>query len=100
MWDKRMTFSTVAGFFDCQAELPGENYPWMKQYGCESVISGTPHPLGLQLRFGSCVLDSGVKAGEIEGFSQRLSFRDGTARWGYFWMPKGCGVDGQEGGGF
>lgn len=27
MWDQRLTFSTVSGFYDCQDELPGVNYP-------------------------------------------------------------------------
>jgi trehalose/maltose hydrolase-like predicted phosphorylase len=93
MWDKRMTFSTVAGFYNCQEDLPGENYPWLKQYGCESVISGTPHPLGLHLMVGTCMLNSTVDPKTISNYSQTLSFKDGLTTWKYIWSPTGCGVD-------
>lgn len=43
LFQRRQTFATIGGFFDSQPTTNGTNFPWLNQYGGESVISGVPH---------------------------------------------------------
>jgi trehalose/maltose hydrolase-like predicted phosphorylase len=83
----RQTFSTVSGFYDCQPQTARTNFEWLRDRGCESVISGLPHPMGIYLTIGNETLDSTVNKDTISNFTQTLSFRDGTVSWSYTWSP-------------
>lgn len=88
MRNPRQTFGTVSGFFDCQATTPETNFEELRARGCESIIAGTPHPLGLHLVVGDQVLNSTVDEKEIEDFDMSMSYQDGVVSWKYTWMPK------------
>lgn len=88
----RQTIATVSGFYDCQPTTPGKNYPELQQLGCESVISGTPHPLALNLVVGDQVLNSSVAPIAISNFRQAVMFRDGLIQWNYTWSPSNTNV--------
>jgi trehalose/maltose hydrolase-like predicted phosphorylase len=64
------------------------NYPELQQYGCESVISGTPYPLSLHLVVGDRILNS-TTADEktVQNYKQSLRFQDGLTQWSYTWAP-------------
>jgi hypothetical protein len=38
LFDDRISFSTISGFFDVQQNGTGTNFPWLNQYGWESFI--------------------------------------------------------------
>lgn len=88
MRNPRQTFGTISGFFDCQATTPDTNFEELRARGCESIIAGTPHALGLHLVVGGQVLNSTVDKSEIEDFEQSMSYEDGVASWKYTWTPK------------
>jgi len=92
LWNNRQTFSTVSGFWDCQPTTPGYNYPELQRLGCESVISGLPHPLALHLIIGDTILNATVDPSTITNFRQTLSFKDGITRWTYTWSPNNTHV--------
>ena len=83
----RQTFATVSGFFDCQPTTEGYNYPELQDLGCESVISGIPHPFAINLVIGDQVLNSTVAPSTIRKFRQSVIFRDGLTQWNYTWSP-------------
>lgn len=87
MDNERQTFSTVSGFYDCQPQTARTNFGWLRDRGCESVISGLPHSMGIYLTVGNETLDATVNKNTISDFTQRLSFRDGTVSWRYTWSP-------------
>jgi trehalose/maltose hydrolase-like predicted phosphorylase len=87
LWNDRQTFSTVSGFYDCQDTTPGYNYKELRDRGCESVISGIPHPVGLHLVVGDQILNSTVDKNSISNFSQTMDFRNGVLSWTYTWAP-------------
>lgn len=37
LFDRRQTFATISGFWDYQPTTNGSNFPWLDQYGGESV---------------------------------------------------------------
>ncbi|KAH6678661.1 glycosyl hydrolase family 65 central catalytic domain-containing protein [Halenospora varia] len=88
LFNQRQAFATVSGFYDCQDTTPGTNYPELQKRGCESVISGIPHPLALNLRVENQTLDATVDNNTISNFNEVLSFKDGTTKWTYTWSPK------------
>ncbi|KAH8665973.1 glycosyl hydrolase family 65 central catalytic domain-containing protein [Tricladium varicosporioides] len=88
LFNRRQAFATISGFYDCQDTTPGTNYPELQGRGCESVISGIPHPLALNLRVGNETLDATVDNTTISNFNEVLSFKDGTTKWTYTWCPK------------
>jgi trehalose/maltose hydrolase-like predicted phosphorylase len=94
LFDRRQTFATISGFWNEQPTTNGSNFEWLNQYGGESVISGVPHWSGLHVKIGDEVLDAGVSADQISGFSSTLDIRAGTMRWSYTWCPSdGPAVD-------
>ena len=89
LFSTRQTFATIAGFFDEQATTNGTNFPWLNQYGGESVISGVPHWGGIAVDLGANVyLDATVDNATISNFSSSLNAKEGISKWSYTWTPK------------
>lgn len=90
LFSRRQTFATIAGFYDAQPRTNGTNFPWLLQYGYESVISGVPHWSGLILDLGDDVyLDATVDNRTIHNFTSTYNFQAGVLSWSYKWEPKG-----------
>jgi trehalose/maltose hydrolase-like predicted phosphorylase len=90
LYSRRQSFATIAGFYDLQATTNGSNFPWINQYGGESVISGVPHWSGLILDLGGeDYLDSTVDNRTLSDFSSSYDFKSGVLSWSYTWTPKG-----------
>lgn len=90
LFGRRQTFATVSGFWDAQPATNGSNFPWLYQYGGESVISGVPHWAGLTVDAGGGqVLDAAVDAARIANFSSSMDFKAGVLSWDYTWTPAG-----------
>ncbi|OAX84301.1 hypothetical protein ACJ72_01323 [Emergomyces africanus] len=90
LYSRRQTFATISGFYDLQPKTNGSNFPWMNQYGGESVISGVPHWSGLVLDLGNNdYLDASVDAAEISNFRSTLDMKGGLLNWEYTWSPAG-----------
>lgn len=88
LFDPRISFSTISGFFDVQPNGTGTNFPWLNQYGYESFISGIPHPTSLIFGFDDVYLDATVDNSTISNFAQKISFKTGVTEWTYTWSPK------------
>jgi trehalose/maltose hydrolase-like predicted phosphorylase len=90
LFSRRQSFATVAGFWNAQPDTNGTNFPWMLQYGYESVISGLPHWSGLVIDLGNGVyLDSTVDNTTITNFRSTYDFKAGVLGWSYTWSPSG-----------
>lgn len=90
LFNRRQTFATISGFFDSQPTTNGSNFPWLYQYGGESVISGVPHWAGLTVDAGNGqVLNASVDASQISNFSSVMDFKGGVLYWNYTWTPAG-----------
>lgn len=91
LFDRRQTFATISGFWDSQPETNGTNFPWLNQYGGESVISGVPHWAGLVVTASDGgTLDAAVDASRhISNFSSTMDFKTGVLSWNYSWSPGG-----------
>ena len=88
LFSQRQTFATIAGFFDEQAETNGSNFPWLNEYGGESVISGVPHWSGIAVDLGNDVyLDATVDNTTISNYRSTLNAKRGVASWSYTWSP-------------
>ena len=88
LFGQRQTFATIAGLFDQQATTNGTNFPWLNQYGGESVISGVPHWSALILDLGDGVyLGANVDNSTISNFSSSLNAQKGVLSWSYTWAP-------------
>ncbi|KAI9825953.1 MAG: hypothetical protein M1826_006844 [Phylliscum demangeonii] len=83
----RQTFCTIANFWDSQPNTTRSNFPWLLQYGGESVISGVPHWGGLIFDFNGAHLDAEVSNTTIRSFKSSLSAKQGVATWAYTWVP-------------
>ncbi|KAI6830958.1 glycoside hydrolase family 65 protein [Hortaea werneckii] len=94
LFNRRQSFATIAGFYDYQPTTNGSNFPWLYQYGGESVISGIPHWAGLLLKVGDDVLDARVSASQISNFSSTLDMKVGVLTWNFTWTPEHAkGID-------
>ena len=87
LFDRRQSFSTVAGFFDVQPTTNGTNYEWLNQLGGESVISGLPHWSGLSVEANGNILDASTDLSEISNFKSHLDLKNGYMSWEYTWTP-------------
>ena len=91
LFSRRQSFATIAGFWNAQPDTNGTNFPWLLQYGYESVISGVPHWSGLVLDLGNGVyLDSTVNNKTISNFHSTYDFKAGVLSWSYKWSPSGA----------
>ncbi|KYK57412.1 putative acid trehalase protein [Drechmeria coniospora] len=87
LFDPRISFSTISGFYNIQKNATGTNYPWLGQYGWDSFIAGIPHPTAIVFSFGSVYLDSTVSNETIFNYTQTLSMSTGMTEWSYKWKP-------------
>ncbi|KAF2748021.1 carbohydrate-binding module family 32 protein [Sporormia fimetaria CBS 119925] len=83
----RSTFATIAGFYGWFEELTQSNYPWLNQYGGESVISGIPHWAGLYVEADGALLNATVEPQYISDFEAALNISAGEMSWDYVWTP-------------
>ncbi|KAJ5640021.1 uncharacterized protein N7484_007883 [Penicillium longicatenatum] len=91
LFSRRQSFATIGGFFDAQESTNGSNYPWLSQYGLDSVISGVPHWSGLILDLGDgTYLDATVDNTTISNFRTTYDFQAGVLVWKYTWTPQGA----------
>jgi len=91
LFDRRQTFSTIAGFYGSLPGFPANqsNFPWLNDLGYESVISGIPHWAGLDLEYNGSFLNATTDVDEISSFSSTWNFRNATLHWQYTWTPAG-----------
>lgn len=88
LFSQRQTFATIQGFYGQQPTTNGSNFPWLFQYGGESVISGVPHWSAIILDLGNNVyLDATVDNNTISNFASSLDAKQGIASWSYTWSP-------------
>lgn len=88
LFQERISFATVGGFFDQQPTTNGTNFEWLNQYGGESVISGVPHWSGIVVDLGDDVfLDASVDPSEISDFTSTLNAKAGVSTWRFTWSP-------------
>jgi trehalose/maltose hydrolase-like predicted phosphorylase len=90
LFSTRQTFATISGFFDSQPTTNGSNFPWLSQYGGDSVISGVPHWTGIILDLGNgTYLDAKVDNNTISDYRTTYDFQAGVLVWSYKWTPEG-----------
>ncbi|TVY48570.1 Acid trehalase [Lachnellula cervina] len=87
LFNTRISFSTISGFYDVQPNSTGSNYPWLNQYGWESFTSGIPHPTSIVFAFGDNFLDATVSNTTISNFASKICFKTGVGEWSYTWSP-------------
>lgn len=93
LFSRRQTFATISGFFDSQPMTNGTNFPWLNQYGGESVISGIPHWGGLVVDLGNGeYLDASVSSSTISHFRSTLDAKAGVTTWEFTWAPVKSGI--------
>lgn len=89
LFNTRQTFATITGFWDEQATTNGTNFPWLNQYGGESVISGVPHWGGLLVELpNGRYLDATVSPRAVSNFRSSLNMKQGLSTWQYTWTPR------------
>ncbi|KAL9105570.1 MAG: hypothetical protein Q9227_009271 [Pyrenula ochraceoflavens] len=88
LFSQRQTFATIGGFYDSQPDTNGSNYPWLNQYGGESVISGIPHWSGIIVDMGADkYLDASTDSATISNFTTMLDMKNGLMNWAFTWAP-------------
>ncbi|EPS26466.1 putative alpha,alpha-trehalase [Penicillium oxalicum 114-2] len=88
LFSRRQSFATISGFWDSQPTTNGSNFPWLYQYGGDSVISGIPHWSGIILELDDeTYLDAGVDNSTISNFTSTYDFQAGVLSWAYQWTP-------------
>lgn len=93
LFSQRQTFATISGFFNSQPTTNGTNFPWLNQYGGESVISGVPHWGGLVVDLGNGeYLDASVASDTISHFKSTLDAKGGVTTWEFTWTPTKSGI--------
>lgn len=93
LFSQRQTFATISGFFNSQPTTNGTNFPWLGQYGHESVISGVPHWGGLVVDLGNGeYLDASVDGDTISNFKSTLDAKGGVTTWEFTWRPIKSGI--------
>ena len=90
LYSRRQSFATLSGFWDRQPKTNSSNFPWLSEYGDDSVISGVPHWSGLILDLGDdTFLDAEVDNRTISNFQSTYDFKSGVLSWSYTWTPQG-----------
>lgn len=93
LFSRRLSFTTISGFYNIQPNGTGTNYPWLNQYGWEQFIAGIPHATGILFDFGGQVLNANVTNDTISSFESTISFKTGIGSWSYIWSPEGVNAD-------
>lgn len=91
LFSRRQAFSTISGFWNSQPRTNGTNYPWLYQYGWDSVIAGIPHWSGLHVEANGEMLNASVNPEHISDFVTSLDVKAGIASWRYQWKPGSLG---------
>ncbi|KAL8741684.1 MAG: hypothetical protein Q9190_005734 [Brigantiaea leucoxantha] len=92
LFQERISFATIGGFFDQQPTTNGTNFEWLNQYGGESVISGVPHWAGIVVDLGDdTYLDATADGSTISDFSSTLNAKAGVSTWSFTWSPENAG---------
>ncbi|EXJ90941.1 hypothetical protein A1O1_04048 [Capronia coronata CBS 617.96] len=92
LFSRRQTFATIGGFWDSQPTTNGTNFPWLYQYGWDSVISGIPHWAGIIADLGgSDYLAAATNSSTISDFRSSLDMKKGLMTWTFTWSPTGHG---------
>lgn len=86
LFNKRYAGAFVAGFFDLQEKTNGSNFPWLLQYGGESVIAAVPQWTTLTLAADGHALDPQNLSGSISNYHQNLSLANGAVSTRYTWL--------------
>ncbi|KAH7400645.1 acid trehalase [Phaeosphaeria sp. MPI-PUGE-AT-0046c] len=89
LFTRRQAFSTIAGFYNNEPKTNGTNYPWLEQYGWDSVIAGIPHWSGLLVEANGEMLNASVNPDHLKDFETSLDIKAGIAGWRYTWTPGG-----------
>ncbi|RKF63356.1 Acid trehalase [Erysiphe neolycopersici] len=87
LYNPRITFSTVSGFWDIQENATGSNFPELSQNGWDSFISGIPHPTSILFSFFGQELNNSIRISDISNFNSSINMRDGVNEWHYTWTP-------------
>ena len=88
LFQRRQTFATIAGFYDSQPTTNSTNFPWLYQYGYDSVISGVPHWSALAIEANGNILDATVNESQISNYRSTLDVgAGGLMTWEYTWTP-------------
>lgn len=91
LFNERYAGAFAAGFYDLQKSTNGSNFPWLNQYGWDSVISAIPQWTFLGLAMGDKALDpssSPATWGSISNYTQNLSMETGVVSTQYTWLNK------------
>lgn len=91
LFNRRFAGAFVAGFYDLQPNTTGTNFPWLLQYGGESIISVVPQWTSLALSLAGKTLDPRLNESEwglIEQYSQTLSMDNGVVTTLFLWLGK------------
>lgn len=94
LFNQRYAGAFAAGFFDAQHNTTETNFPWLLQYGYESVISAIPQWTGLAITaYGDndemFILDPqepSEKWGQISLYVQNMSLADGVVSTLFVWL--------------
>jgi trehalose/maltose hydrolase-like predicted phosphorylase len=89
LFDDRVTFASVNGFWDEQKNTTGTNFPELLLNGGESVISGIPHFGGLLLTVNGNTYQSGVDNSTVSNFRSSFSYVLPVFETDLVWTPKG-----------
>ncbi|QBM90212.1 alpha,alpha-trehalase [Metschnikowia aff. pulcherrima] len=91
IFNKRFAGAFVAGFFNSQKNTSGYNFPWLYQYGWDSVISAIPQWTSLSISTGGYILDPAQPSeiwGGVTNYVQNLSLENGVVSTLYTWLGK------------
>lgn len=92
LFTRRQAFATVGGFWDSQPRTNGSNFPWLYQYGWDSVISGIPHWSGIVADLGgNNFLAASTNSSTISNFVSSLDMKSGLMDWAFTWSPTSHG---------
>ena len=84
-----VSFGTVAGFFDHQPDTTFAAFPWLRQYGLESAISGLPAWGTLIVDLNGQYFDASVDTSTVSNVRLTQNFKQGYATYSYTWTPAG-----------
>ncbi|CAD6935167.1 unnamed protein product [Tilletia controversa] len=84
LFDKRVTASTIAGFYDYQNSTIGTNFP---QVNGQEVLSLIPTWTSLFLTVSDATYTVGADPSSISEYEQTLSIRDGIVSTSFAWTP-------------
>lgn len=86
VFNPRYAGAFVAGFFDSQEKTNGSNFPWLLQYGGESIISAVPQWTSLVLSVDGHQLDPQQSLWPISNYHQNLSLCNGVVSTRYTYL--------------